>query len=61
MFSSHVMEVVERLCTHAAILAGGTIRRVGTLDEVRQGRSLGEVFVEVVGGRVATGAELSWL
>ena len=61
VFSSHVMEVVERLCTHAAILAGGTIRRVGTLDEVRQGRSLGEVFVEVVGGRVATGAELSWL
>ncbi len=61
VFSSHVMEVVERLCSHVAILAGGVIRAVGTLDEVRQGRGLEEVFVSVVGGRVATGAELSWL
>jgi ABC-2 type transport system ATP-binding protein len=42
-------------------MAGGVIRTVGTLDEVRQGRDLEDVFVEVVGGRVATGAELSWL
>jgi ABC-2 type transport system ATP-binding protein len=61
IFSSHVMEVVERLCSHVAILAGGQIRTVGTLDEVRQGRALEDVFVSVVGGRVATGAELSWL
>ena len=61
IFSSHVMEVVEKLCTHVAILAGGQIRAVGTLDKVRQGRDLEDVFVQVVGGRVATGAELSWL
>jgi ABC-2 type transport system ATP-binding protein len=61
IFSSHVMEVVERLCSHVAILAGGEIKAVGTLDEVRQGRPLEDVFVTVVGGRVATGAELSWL
>ncbi|NJC64577.1 ABC transporter ATP-binding protein [Planosporangium flavigriseum] len=61
ILSSHVMEVVERLCTHVAILAGGQIRAVGSLDEVRQGRRLEDVFVSVVGGRVATGAELSWL
>nr|WP_240942130.1 ABC transporter ATP-binding protein [Planosporangium thailandense] len=61
VLSSHVMEVVERLCSHVAILAGGQVRTVGTLDEVRQGRSLEDVFVHVVGGRVATGAELSWL
>ncbi|MFC8618219.1 ABC transporter ATP-binding protein [Micromonospora purpureochromogenes] len=61
VFSSHVMEVVERLCSHVAILAEGTIKRVGTLDEVRRDRSLEEVFVEVVGGRTATGEELSWL
>ncbi|WP_410819509.1 ABC transporter ATP-binding protein [Micromonospora sp. 050-3] len=61
VFSSHVMEVVERLCSHVAILAGGTIKRVGTIDEVRGGRSLEQVFVEVVGGRTATGQELSWL
>jgi ABC-2 type transport system ATP-binding protein len=61
IFSSHVMEVVEKLCSHVAILAGGAIRAVGTLDEVRGGRDLEEVFVEVVGGRTATGQELSWL
>ncbi|SCL22251.1 ABC-2 type transport system ATP-binding protein [Micromonospora nigra] len=61
VFSSHVMEVVERLCSHVAILAAGTIKRVGTLDEVRGDRSLEEVFVEVVGGRTATGEELAWL
>ncbi|WP_262285091.1 ABC transporter ATP-binding protein [Micromonospora sp. MA102] len=61
VFSSHVMEVVERLCSHVAILADGRIMRVGTLTEVRGERSLEEVFVEVVGGRTATGEELSWL
>ncbi|SCE82310.1 ABC transporter ATP-binding protein [Micromonospora chokoriensis] len=61
VFSSHVMEVVERLCSHVAILAAGTIKRVGTIGEVRGDRSLEQVFVEVVGGRTATGEELSWL
>jgi ABC-2 type transport system ATP-binding protein len=61
VFSSHVMEVVERLCSHVAILAEGTIKRVGTLAEVRGDRSLEEIFVEVVGGRTATGEELAWL
>jgi ABC-2 type transport system ATP-binding protein len=61
VFSSHVMAVVERLCSHVAILAGGTIRLRGTLAEVRGERSLEDVFVEVVGGRTATGSELAWL
>ena len=61
VFSSHVMEVVERLCDHVAILAAGTIKRVGTLSEVRGDRSLEQSFVEVLGGRTATGSELAWL
>ncbi len=61
IFSSHVMEVVERICSHVAILAGGVIKATGTLAEVRGDRPLEEVFVEVVGGRTATGQELSWL
>ncbi|MEV5692016.1 ABC transporter ATP-binding protein [Micromonospora globbae] len=61
VFSSHVMEVVERLCSHVAILAEGAIKRAGTIEEVRGKRSLEEVFVEVVGGRTATGEELAWL
>jgi len=61
VFSSHVMEVVERLCDHVAILSDGVLRLHGTLDQVRGDRSLEEVFVQVVGGRVATGSELAWL
>jgi ABC-2 type transport system ATP-binding protein len=61
VFSSHVMAVVERLCSHVAILADGSIRLHGTLGEVRGQRSLEDVFVEVVGGRTATGSELAWL
>jgi ABC-2 type transport system ATP-binding protein len=61
VFSSHVMEVVERLCTHVAIMAEGNIRLRGTLAEVRGNRSLEDVFVQAVGGRTATGDELAWL
>jgi ABC-2 type transport system ATP-binding protein len=61
VFSSHVMAVVERLCSHVAILAQGVIRVHGTLASVRGDRSLEDVFVQVVGGRTATGSELAWL
>jgi ABC-2 type transport system ATP-binding protein len=61
VFSSHVMAVVERLCTHVAILAGGQIRVRGELEAVRGGRPLEDVFVQIVGGRTATGSELAWL
>jgi ABC-2 type transport system ATP-binding protein len=61
IFSSHVMETVERLCSHVAILTDGVIKTAGTLADVRGGRDMEDVFVEIVGGRVATGEELSWL
>jgi ABC-2 type transport system ATP-binding protein len=61
VFSSHVMAVVERLCSHVAIMAEGSVRLQGTLESVRGARSLEDVFVQVVGGRIATGSELAWL
>ena len=61
VFSSHVMEVVERLCDHVAIMSDGVVRMSGPLAQVRGDRSLEDVFVQVVGGRVATGSELAWL
>ncbi|MFI1992372.1 ABC transporter ATP-binding protein [Actinoplanes sp. NPDC020271] len=61
IFSSHVLEVVERLCSHVAIMSDGVLRLQGPMDTVRAGRSLQDVFVQVVGGRVATGSELAWL
>ncbi len=61
VFSSHVLEVVERLCSHVAIMSDGVVRMHGPLDTVRAGRPLQDVFLQVVGGRVATGSELAWL
>ena len=61
VFSSHVLEVVERLCDHIAIMSDGVLRMYGPLPVVRGDRSLEEVFVQVVGGRIATGSELAWL
>lgn len=69
-FSSHVMEVVERLCSRVAIINHGRIVAEGTLDELRaQAQSgtnahLEDVFLKLVEARApgATGEEiLSWL
>src|SRR5580700_8550651 len=48
--TSHVLEVVERLCDHAAIINAGKIVAEGSMDELRTGsRTLEEVFVQTVG------------
>jgi ABC-2 type transport system ATP-binding protein len=61
IFSSHVMALVERLCTHVAVIAGGRLRAAGSLDEVRGGRSLEAVFVELVGAEIGGTEGLTWL
>ncbi|MCH4207741.1 MAG: ABC transporter ATP-binding protein [Solobacterium sp.] len=49
-FSSHVLEVVENLCDHIAILKEGQIIRQGTTQEiVHGGQTLEEVFLELEG------------
>jgi ABC-2 type transport system ATP-binding protein len=52
-FSSHVLDVVERLCTRVAIIAAGRLVGEGTLEDLRartQDSSLEEIFVHLVGG-----------
>lgn len=58
--SSHVMDLVQRMCTHVAVIAGGNLLAAGTVDEVRAGESLEDRFVSLVGGR-GTNEGLSWL
>lgn len=58
--SSHVMDLVQRMCDHVAVIAGGNVMAAGTVDEVRGGLSLEDKFVELVGGRNQT-AGLQWL
>jgi ABC-2 type transport system ATP-binding protein len=71
--TSHVLEIVERLCTDIAIISGGRLVAAGPLAELRRGisvegdaagaaLSLEDYFIRVVGGtRDAAGDALRWL
>jgi len=61
ILSSHVMDLVQRMCDRVAIVASGRIRAVGTLEEVRSGMTLEERFVHLVGGQLVVGEGLAWL
>jgi len=61
VLSSHVMALVEQLCDTVAVMHEGRVVAAGPIDGVRGGRSLDEVFVELVGARGAGEEELSWL
>ena len=71
--TSHVLEIVERLCSDIAIIAQGKLLAAGALNELRKGISLEEdgkgpvsleeYFIHIVGGTRSTGEEevLQWL
>jgi ABC-2 type transport system ATP-binding protein len=69
--TSHVLEVVERLCTHIGIIRQGRLVASGSLEELRRGvrvagheqssLTLEEIFIQVVGGSKQDAEVLSWL
>lgn len=73
--TSHVLEIVERLCSHVAIIHQGRLVANGSLEELRAGvasalpgaegsqrLTLEEIFLSIVGaGSVEPALELSWL
>ena len=66
-FSSHIMEVVERLCTRVGIINQGKLVAEGTLQELRERASgeekdatLEDIFLNVIGAREEN-HNLSWL
>jgi ABC-2 type transport system ATP-binding protein len=73
--TSHVLEIVERLCSHVAIIYKGRLVANGSLDELRAGvastlpgspneqrLTLEEIFLNTVGaGGGEPAPELSWL
>ena len=70
--TSHVLEIVERLCTDIAVISAGRLVAAGPLDELRRGINVGgdgdrplsleDYFIRVVGGARTTGDDvLHWL
>ncbi len=59
--TSHVLEIVEKLCTHVGIIAQGRLVHQGAMDALRRDGSLEERFLEVVGAGQFERQTLSWL
>jgi ABC-2 type transport system ATP-binding protein len=59
--TSHVLEIVERLCTDVGIIARGHLVHQGTMDELRRTGSLEDKFLAVVGDDSQERQKLSWL
>ena len=51
-FSTHVLEVAEKLCTRVAVINKGHLAAVGTVDELKSAEhaeSLEQIFLELTG------------
>jgi ABC-2 type transport system ATP-binding protein len=59
--TSHVLEIVERLCTDVGIIAKGKLVYQASMAEARSNGSLEERFLEVVGSDQHEAQKLSWL
>lgn len=58
--SSHVMALVEKMCSHVAVINKGKVRAAVTVAEVAAGEDLEDRFLDLVGGRHAA-ARIAWL
>lgn len=59
--TSHVLEIVEKLCTHVGIIARGILVCQATMADVRAAGTLEEKFLSAVGGGDVAGHRLAWL
>ena len=59
--TSHVLEIVEKLCTHVGIIAQGKLVHQESMAELRKTGSLEERFLQLVGAGHVEPQKLSWL
>ena len=59
--TSHVLEIVEKLCTDVGIIAHGKLIHQASMEQVRLSSSLEEVFLQSVGNGEVETQKLSWL
>ena len=60
VLSSHSMDMIERVCDGVAIIVHGKVLANGTVDEVREGSTLEDRFIELAGGHKAVKG-MEWL
>jgi ABC-2 type transport system ATP-binding protein len=61
VFSSHVMELVERSCDHVVVVTDGRVLAAGPMDAVRGATSLERAFIDLVGAAPSDAGRLGWL
>ena len=61
VLSTHVMDIVERVCDHVGVIDHGRMVASGPIDELRNGRRLEDAFIDVVGGTEMDERALDWL
>jgi len=59
--TSHVLEIVEKLCTHVGIIVKGELVEQASLDAIRQGSSLEDRFLEKAGADAEATRKITWL
>jgi ABC-2 type transport system ATP-binding protein len=59
--TSHVLEIVEKLCTHVGIIVKGALVEQAALETIRQGGSLEDRFLERAGADPEASRKLTWL
>jgi ABC-2 type transport system ATP-binding protein len=59
--TSHVLEIVERLCTHVGMIVKGELVEQNSLEAIRQGSSLESRFLEKAGADAESTRKLNWL
>jgi ABC-2 type transport system ATP-binding protein len=59
--TSHVLEIVEKLCSHVGIIVKGDLVEQASLEELRRGATLEDRFLEKAGADAAATPKLTWL
>jgi ABC-2 type transport system ATP-binding protein len=61
VFSSHAMDLVDRMCDFVAVMARGALLAAGPIDDLRGGGRLEDAFISMIGAPEVDPSSLAWL
>lgn len=61
IFSSHTMDLVDRMCDFVAVMAKGALLAVGQIEMLRGGGRLEDAFISMIGASPLADTDLTWL